>query len=1077
MFEKKKSGVFFNGLLEHLRCRVTCNKSEAMDDNSVRVAVRIRPLVDSERKKGCATCISLTPGQPQVQVSGTSTAFTYDYVFGSDTDQDEVYSNAVEGMVNEIFKGYNVTILAYGQTGSGKTYSMGTNYSEGQTMGVIPHAVSDIFNKMSQKNDWNFKVTVSFIELYQEQVYDLLSTKSRKDAILEIREEIKEVSKGIKVVGLTEKPVNNVQDTLACLSQGSAGRATGATNMNNQSSRSHAIFTITICQQKGDDTNTAMTSKFQLVDLAGSERSKKTGATGERFKEGVNINKGLLALGNVISALGDAGTSTFIGYRDSKLTRLLQDSLGGNSMTLMIACVSPADYNLDETLSTLRYADRAKKIKNKPIVNQDPRAAEINKLKNIIKQLQLSQLGEGSGILSCPPEHGELSEKNRTLQRKLRELSEQLHANLIETMCMNERAELAEEAKSKMAEGLLKILDEFKNFLTNIDIDEDIRKQLQILYNNILELQNYQKKKDAEIIQQISLEKDPSIKTLVNGFDNDNDADDSLDLSIEGSHLDEKHAEHTLRQSERNNEVQSINRALAIKEDLVSRLLSNASQMAELKELQDMENEIKTLQNEKEQLLKALEETQHNSVSAKLAESRRKKLQELEKKITELNKKCVEQGRVIKAKEKTDQQLKNLTNEIQNLKQTRVKLVREMRKESEKFSQWKSNREKELLRLKDQDKKRQNQMIRLQSLHNKQQNVFKRKMEEASAINKRLKEAFEKQRKAGLQRQEKSKLKESMKIWIKQELDILIGTVDAQCSLEKLMKDRAHFTEEHENLKIQYNKNPSFKLETQTNDLMNYIELRSAQISELQNQIIESDQDSRRNSRLDKIQSISDARIVLKELFESISEVERKFFQKKSDYDDLKVEQQEIDQLKKQLDEVKAENEQVKAENVKLLEKIASKDLTPPPPPAVIQKRKTSSSKSEKLLVPDLLYADSENELSFTDDPDKDPDWRGTPLAKRVQKMRNETIKQQSTSLRASVSTRLAIKRSSGSNLTCSCQTQCGSRYCPCRKDYAICSDKCGCNPEKCLNKEQENVGNRFFVTDNPKRVKLEGNE
>ncbi|XP_044019738.1 chromosome-associated kinesin KIF4 [Aphidius gifuensis] len=1063
-----------------------------MSDDSVRVAVRIRPLVDSERTKGCVDCLNLTPGQPQIRVSDK--AFTYDYVFGSSTEQDVVYNEAVEPMVNNIFKGYNVTILAYGQTGSGKTYSMGTNYSEGQPMGVIPRAVSDIFKTISLKTDWKYKVTVSFIELYQEQVYDLLSEKTRKESILDIREEIKDETKGIKVVGLSEIEVKNVDDTFKCLSQGSAGRATGATNMNNQSSRSHAIFTITVYQQKIDDNDTAMTSKFQLVDLAGSERSKKTGATGERFKEGVNINKGLLALGNVISALGDNNSSAFIGYRDSKLTRLLQDSLGGNSMTLMIACVSPADYNIEETLSTLRYADRAKKIKNKPIINQDPRTAEINRLKELVKQLQLSALGKNSGILSCPPEHSCLSEKNRTLQKKLRELSEQLHTNLIETMCMNERAELAEEAKNKMDEGLIKIIDEFKCIINDNDIDNDLRIKLKQLYDKILQLHDYQKQKDAEIIQQISLEGDPSMRITTNN--NNDEFDDSLDSSIEGIQLDEKQAEHTIRQSERNNEVQNINRALAIKEELVSRLLTNASQLAESKELQDMENEIKSLQNEKEQLLKLLEETQVNSASAKLAETRRKKLQELEKKITELNKKCVEQGRIIKNKEKTDQQLKNLTNEIQTLKQTRVKLIREMRKESEKFSQWKLAREKELLRLKDQDRKRQNQMIRLQSLHNKQQNVFKRKMEEASAINKRLKDAFDKQCKAGINRQEKSKSKETMKTWIKQEIDVLIGTVDAKCSLEKLMNDRAHFKKQHDEIKNGYIKNPTNKIQQKLDDLSAYIDVRSVQISELQNQIIKSDQELRTNSRLDAIQTVADARIVMKELFESISDVEKKYFQKNNDYDDLMskydqllmdTRQAEIKRIAQSnnhenndddIDDLKKQIESLKNENKLLNNKINDNQFLQPVP---IKKKKTSIKvdKFQEDDDDDFVMLDSESDMSFTDDADKDPDWRGTPIAKRVaiakQKMKNQTIIHQpeSSLLRVSISTRLAKKRASEGNSPCECKTSCATSYCLCRKDHAICSEKCGCDPVKCQN--QENRGNRFFLADeNPKRIKVE---
>ena len=605
-------------------------------------------------------------------------------------------------------------------------------------MGVIPRAVHDIFTIITSKKDYEFKVGVSFMELYQEQLYDLLSERQRSERIVDIRED----PKGIKIVGLTEKIVTNAKETLEFLAQGSRERATGSTAMNSESSRSHAIFTIIIRQRKYDDPNSATTSKFHLVDLAGSERSKKTQATGERFKEGVNINKGLLALGNVISQLGElGGSATYIGYRDSKLTRLLQDSLGGNSMTLMIACVSPADYNLDETLSTLRYADRARKIKNKPIVNQDPKSAEINRLNALVQQMRLALVG-GAANASCPPEHQELVEKNRNLQQKLREMTDTLNGNLIEIVNMHERAELAEAASERINTTIASILEEFEKFLQKFAIGSAEYSLIEPIYKKILELQGAQKKTAEDILNH-------ELTSMSCGNKSNNVDDDPAQVSMEFvqssidevcSNLDAKNEEHTLRQTERNHEIQNINRGLALKEELIATLMKNSSQIAEhSKELQEMENEIKTLQAEKEELTHALQNVQSNTASAKLAQSRRKKVQELEKKIAELSRKCTEQTRIIKQKEKSDQQIKNLSGEIHSLKQTKVKLIREMRKETERFNQWKRTSEKELSKLKEQDRKRQNQMTRLQTQHNKQQNVLKRKMEEASAVNKRLK--------------------------------------------------------------------------------------------------------------------------------------------------------------------------------------------------------------------------------------------------------------------------------------------------------------------------------------------------
>ena len=234
---------------------------------------------------------------------------------------------------------------------------------------MIPRSVRDIFQFILEEQDKDFRVGVSFMELYNEQLFDLLSNKPRKeDTIVDIRED----TQGIKIPGLTEMDITSVATTMTALEKASEGRVTAATAMNARSSRSHAIFTLSIESRSKEDGKTLTVSKFHMVDLAGSERQKKTKAKGDRLKEGININMGLLSLGNVISALGEEnrGANSHIPYRDSKLTRLLQDSLGGNSHTLVIACVSPADSNREETMSTLRYADRARKIKNKPIINK-----------------------------------------------------------------------------------------------------------------------------------------------------------------------------------------------------------------------------------------------------------------------------------------------------------------------------------------------------------------------------------------------------------------------------------------------------------------------------------------------------------------------------------------------------------------------------------------------------------------------------------------------------------------------------------------------------------------------------------
>ncbi|KAG7209375.1 hypothetical protein KM043_015475 [Ampulex compressa] len=1046
-----------------------------MSEDTVRVAVRIRPLVKTEVERGCQSCLDVVPGEPQIHIQNTDKAFTFNYVFAPTIGQEEFYNTGIKEIVKNIFEGYNVTILAYGQTGSGKTHSMGTDYNGVENMGVIPRAVYDIFEMMNTKKDWSFKVAVSFMELYQEQLYDLLSDKQRNQSIVDIRED----GKGIKIVGVTEKEVTNAEETLQCLTQGSMGRATGATAMNAQSSRSHAIFTLSISQQKKHDPNTATTAKFHLVDLAGSERSKKTQATGERFKEGVNINKGLLALGNVISQLGEGGSTSYIGYRDSKLTRLLQDSLGGNSMTLMIACVSPADYNLDETLSTLRYADRARKIKNKPIVNQDPKVSEINRLNKLVQELRLALVSQEIGV-TCPMEYQELQEKNRSLQKKIRELTKKLDANLIEIITMHERAELRIENREKFQSDMTQILEDCKQLLQYLDVNpadyKEHRAKLEVIYSKIHNIYTDQKKASEELI---SYEMSLCNKTSVSNTEEDVQSpthemneDDAENIE----YFDEKHEEYTLRQAERNNEVEIINRELAIKEDLVSQLLKNSSQAIEYsKELQEMENEIKTLQSEKEELLRALQNAHTNNISSKLAESRRKKVQELEKKITELSRKCVEQSKVIRVKEKQDQQINILSKEMQTLKQTRVKLIRQMRNDADRFTKWKQSREKELNKLKDQDRKRVNEMTRLKMKYNKQENVFKRKMEEAFAINKRLKEALDVQKKA-MQRREKLTNKDGIQTWVTQELQVLLSTVDAECSLHKLMQDRASVV-----CQLDWLRNSNNPDKEEIAELTEYLDLRNAQIADLQQRILESDQENRANTRFHMIQSMADAKAALKLLFEITVEERKKQCAKSFEYSDL-LEKHEM--LQAELKKYGAKEKELQQqqqnpheftfnlsnnsqedegkENQKLKEEIQLyKDKCKGLEQKILTEtnwnsnnpRSKSNRRTQKIIEEENTYALSEDSL-VEDDVEKDPDWTKTPLYKRIQKLWNTT--------RNLSDDRTSLKRPSDGEIKCACKTKCATRLCSCRKNDIVCTN-CNCNPEVCQNRDDKNLARSLF--------------
>ncbi|ETM42855.1 hypothetical protein L914_11553 [Phytophthora nicotianae] len=362
---------------------------------SVRVCVRIRPLSTKEVQDGRTYIVHANPGQGEISLSNPEAdareppkKFTFDAAIPPESSQQDVYAQAATDIVESVVNGFNGTIFAYGQTGAGKSHTM-EGYSEPpEAKGIIPNSFSHIFDRIAAEADSKqFMVYASYLEIYNEEIRDLLAPDPKN------RLELKEtVDAGVFVKDLTSRQVAAAAEIDAVMQQGKKNRSVGATLMNQTSSRSHSMFTITVealsaAQSEANGKPHICVGKLNLVDLAGSERQAKTGATGDRMKEATKINLSLSALGNVISALVD-GKSQHIPYRDSKLTRLLQDSLGGNSKTVMIANCGPADYNYNETLSTLRYANRAKNIKNKPKINEDPKDAKIREYQEKIKELR-----------------------------------------------------------------------------------------------------------------------------------------------------------------------------------------------------------------------------------------------------------------------------------------------------------------------------------------------------------------------------------------------------------------------------------------------------------------------------------------------------------------------------------------------------------------------------------------------------------------------------------------------------------------------------------------------------------------
>uniref|UniRef100_A0A8B9DLD8 plus-end-directed kinesin ATPase n=1 Tax=Anser cygnoides TaxID=8845 RepID=A0A8B9DLD8_ANSCY len=385
---------------------------------SVKVAVRVRPFNSREmsRESKCiiqmsgSTTTILNPKQPKE----TPKSFSFDYSYWSHTtpadinyaSQKQVYRDIGEEMLQHAFEGYNVCIFAYGQTGAGKSYTM-MGKQEKDQQGIIPQLCEDLFSRINDTTNDNmsYSVEVSYMEIYCERVRDLLNPKNKGN--LRVREH---PLMGPYVEDLSKLAVTSYNDIQDLMDSGNKARTVAATNMNETSSRSHAVFNIIFTQKRHDaETNitTEKVSKISLVDLAGSERADSTGAKGTRLKEGANINKSLTTLGKVISALAemDSGPNKnkkkkktdFIPYRDSVLTWLLRENLGGNSRTAMVAALSPADINYDETLSTLRYADRAKQIRCNAVINEDPNNKLIRELKDEVARLRDLLYAQGLG--------------------------------------------------------------------------------------------------------------------------------------------------------------------------------------------------------------------------------------------------------------------------------------------------------------------------------------------------------------------------------------------------------------------------------------------------------------------------------------------------------------------------------------------------------------------------------------------------------------------------------------------------------------------------------------------------------
>ena len=599
---------------------------------NVNVICRFRPINDLERTSGNEqTCDFTSPTSLTFHSSREKNVyrFNFDRIFPPSSTQQDIYDFGVKGIIDSVLDGYNGTVLAYGQTSSGKTYTMQGEMEEQARQGIIPRMISHVFKHIYKNEGTDFMIKVSMIEIYQEKIRDLLDV-SRVN--LNIREDS---IKGIYVDGVSERYVGCPNDVLALLEMGSANRAQAATNMNEHSSRSHSIFILTINQTNKIEGYSKI-GKLYLVDLAGSEKISKTGATGHTLEEAKIINKSLTTLGRVINNLTD-GKSTHIPYRESKLTRVLQESLGGNSKTCLIITCSPSIYNESESLSTLRFGERAKKIKNKPKINKEITVAELQKLVTQLKEnlkkadARITQLEDyirqnGLNVPMSDYKQGEDEEEKRKQKEE-------------KDKARDEEREINEQ-KEKIKKDKLSLGETINNTLKLLTGDEDIS------YDNRIEVIAYLK----------------YIKDMV----------DSKDLIISKNNSKNN---TTKDDSESNNDNNNNNGVIQ------GNCTKYINKIKEFKEVQDNPNLMKIVLglqtqmkkmggNEAEQKREGMESSDNSLLRLKNCEDKNIQTEKLEEEYDKINEKFEREKRILyKQIEDKTLIINNLSKDVEQLKE------------------------------------------------------------------------------------------------------------------------------------------------------------------------------------------------------------------------------------------------------------------------------------------------------------------------------------------------------------------------------------------------------------------------
>ncbi|OQS05659.1 kinesin [Thraustotheca clavata] len=774
-------------------------------ESSVRVVVRVRPLVPKEKLDDDVNIAVETFGS-QVMIPSSNITYTYDHVFGPEAGQDDLWP-CVSPLVDSTFEGYNATIFAYGQTGSGKTFTMGSGnsafVSNTEERGIIPRALHNIFDRIENKKKeipgYSADVTFRFLEIYGEEIRDLLSQFGNGTLDTNSKVYLKEAANGQVIVhGAREESVLCADECIKLLDKGSFCRTVGATDMNSESSRSHAILTITMTQHipftpaegaTGDAVECDVRScYFNFVDLAGSEKQKMTKAEGIRLKEGIDINKGLFVLGNVINALGDDTRRgrVHVPYRDSKLTRMLQDSLGGNSRTLMLCCVSPAGRNISESKSSLMYANRARNIQNKAHINRDEQSNVVAELRRQVQLLQeeLFQFRNPGADMNDPrvqsaasewrlDSFGSMRQRTEAAENEVLRLTSEIKRWRTETDAIKEELLVTQGQRDYfrmccegsgtglldangeemgLVKEQLKTIQELQEKLRQAEGERDkahmysshsheldmsafgLTAEVLEEEQRLIEQAEQEIKREQEMLKQI--QEQAVFSDNVDMEDDDEGNEGMIEMEI-------MQREFQKRQQVLGASVQDLSNNISLKEQMLQTLRRNAEGYERMRgvfeqKLKEMAEKERVFMVERERLigemntLKVSDPPRYHKLSVDL-ESKDGELSALRKKQAEMR-------RFEVMKQKSDVQLRVLTNEISTMKRQKVDLLRKMQADRKKYEMEANERKREIISLKREHQRDRKQIQKLGNEKDAQERVLKRRMEEVAAANRRLKQ-------------------------------------------------------------------------------------------------------------------------------------------------------------------------------------------------------------------------------------------------------------------------------------------------------------------------------------------------